>query len=134
MNDLTPRDRTALEAIVAQLAQAWNAGDGKQFASVFAYDGDQINIMGEQLIGRDQIRERHEKIFKTVFRESRNILKVVSARYAGANVILARISSTVAVPHGELQGELHTLGSLVLRNTGSNWEVVLFHNTRVALD
>jgi len=134
MDELTPHDRTALESIVAKLAQAWNAADGKRFASVFAYDGDQVNIMGEQLIGRDQIRERHEKIFKTVFRGSTNVLKIISARYAAANVIVARITSTVAVPNGEFQGELHTIGSLVLRSTGSGWDVILFHNTRVASD
>jgi uncharacterized protein (TIGR02246 family) len=134
MNDLTPHDRSALECIVTQLTQAWNAADGERFASVFAADGDQVNIMGEQLIGRDEIRERHAKIFKTVFRESTNVLKILSARYAAANVIVARISSTVTIPHGNLQGELQTMGSLVLRSTGSSWEIILFHNTRVAPD
>ncbi|MGH7709183.1 MAG: SgcJ/EcaC family oxidoreductase [Vulcanimicrobiaceae bacterium] len=120
-----------MDAIVAGLTEAWNAGDGERFAAVFAEDGEQVNIFGAALVGRAEIRDRHVRIFTTIFRESTNTLHVVRLRYAAADIALARVASIVEVPHGPLQGELRTLVSLVLRRVDVSWEIVLFHNTRV---
>lgn len=125
-------DRLALEEIAAQLAHAWNAGDAAGFAALFAPDGEQVNIFGTQLRGRHEIEQRHEHIFATVFWGSRNALRVVDARLAGTYVMLARVSSVVDVPQGPLQGQLQTIASMVLLRSSRQWEIVLFHNTRVA--
>lgn len=123
-----------LQAIIGELAVSWNAGDGQRFASVFAEDAVQINIFGSQLCGRGEIAERHDHIFKTIFRGSTNSLTLIDARELSADVLVARISSVVrAAP--AVRGELQTVGSLVLqRSQTGRWEIVLFHNTRVASD
>ncbi len=125
-------DRAALEIIVADLACAWNSADAARFAEQFAFDGEQVNIFGAQLHGRREIEERHAKVFQSVFRESINTLRIVDASLVASDVLLARISSTVDVPHGTLKGELQTIASVVLHRRGARWEIILFHNTRVA--
>jgi uncharacterized protein (TIGR02246 family) len=130
--NLPSADRAALEALVAELAQAWNAGDAARFAAQFAWDAEQVNIFGAQLHGRHGIEVQHDRIFKTVFLGSINALHVADARLVAADVLLARVASSVDVPRGPLQGRLDTMGSLVLLRTGARWEIVLFHNTRVA--
>ena len=131
MNEIASADRAAIDAIVAELAGAWNAGDAARYAAPFARDAEQVNIFGMRLIGREEIARRHAQVFETIFRESTNILHVLDARSAGPDVLLVRVGSVVSIPHGPMQGELHTIASLVLCRTGSNWEIELFHNTRV---
>lgn len=121
----------ALETILAQMEQAWNAGDGARFAAPFALDAVQVNTFGSILNGREEIAQRHDSIFKSIFRASRNTLRIVSARYVTDDVVLARISSVVEVPQGPLQGDLKTLASLLFQRSDAGWELVTFHNTRV---
>lgn len=128
---MTPSGHPALESILAELAQAWNAGDGVRFAAVFAPGGVQVNIFGTELRGRREIAERHDRIFSTVFRGSTNTLRVIDAQPVAADVLLARVASVVDVPQGPLAGELRTVASLVLRKADGRWEILSFHNTRV---
>lgn len=132
MNEIAAADRLQIESIVAELADAWNAGDAVRFAAPFAPDAEQVNIFGTRLMGRSEIADRHEIVFDTIFRGSTNVLRILDARYAAAGVALVRIDSTVSIPHGPMQGELHTIASLVLRQASGAWEILLFHNTRVA--
>lgn len=132
MNEINPQDRAAVEAIVAELAAAWNAGDARHFAACFSTDAEQVNIFGSRLLGREEIAARHHDVFQTIFRGSANTLAVLDARYAAEDVLLVRLSSTVAVPQGPLSGTLQTIASLVLRKDDGRWHIVLFHNTRVA--
>ncbi|HKU67293.1 MAG TPA: SgcJ/EcaC family oxidoreductase [Candidatus Baltobacteraceae bacterium] len=134
MSWISSVDDDALQAIVAELAQAWNAGDAQRFAARFAWDGEQVNIFGAQLHGRREVAQRHDRIFKTIFRGSTNVFEILDARVISADVIVARVSSVVTVPEGPLQGELRTIASMILQRTAAQWEIVLFHNTRNAPD
>lgn len=125
-------DRAALELIVAAMEGAWNAGDAAAFAAPFAIDGDQVNIFGALLKDRDHVASQHERIFASIFRGSHNALRIVDARYVTPDVVLARVSSVVEVPEGPLRGKLETLASVIFRRNGPRWELVTFHNTRVA--
>lgn len=130
MIDSNDPDRLSLEAIVERLAAAWNGGDAAGFAAPFAADAQQVNIFGARLIGREEIRARHDEIFKSIFRGSTNVLHVLEARRLAPDVLLAQVSSAVDVPQGPLRGELRTVASLVLhRGRGGDWSIVLFHNT-----
>jgi uncharacterized protein (TIGR02246 family) len=133
MNALTADDRLKIDSIVADIANAWNASDSTAFSVHFASDATQINIYGKELLGAEQIREQHDRIFNTIFKNSRNTLRVVDAGYASQEIVIARVSSTVEVPQGPLKGDLRTLGSLVLRRSSAGWQIVLFHNTRVEM-
>lgn len=129
---VAPDERAALESTVAAMERAWNAGDAVGFTAPFAVDGDQVNIFGALLKDRDHIASQHDRIFSSVFRESRNELRIVDARYVTPDVILAHLSSVVDVPGGPLRGKLETFASLIFRRNGPDWELVTFHNTRVA--
>ncbi len=134
MNTIAPADISALKAVIARMEAAWNAGDAARFSEPFAPDGDQINIFGAHLENRSEIASRHDIVFKTIFLGSRSSLRLVDARRVTSEVILARVHSTVEIPCGPLQGKLETLGSLVFRKTHVGWELVTFHNTRIAPD
>ncbi len=131
MNKLTEVDRRAVQSVLAEMSEAWKAGDSNRFAATFKADAVQVNIFGAQLIGRQQIQERHDRVFRTVFQRSNNALQLIDARYLAPTVILARVLSSVDVPQGPLQGTLVTVASLLLERADERWELTLFHNTRV---
>lgn len=121
----------ALESIVSELSAAWNRGDAAAYAAPFAADAEQINIFGAQLCGRGEIEQRHDVIFKSIFQHSTNVFSVLGTRAVGPDALIARVASAVDVPRGPLQGRLETIVSMVLQHS-ARWEIVLFHNTRVA--
>ena len=134
MNNITPVDRALLESIVAEMEEAWNVGDARGFAAHCTPDADQINIFGTLLKGREEIVNRHDRVFKTIFQGSRNTLRLIGSSYVTADVILARLHSTIDVPHGPLQGKLETIASLLFRKTNVTCELMTFHNTRIGPD
>jgi uncharacterized protein (TIGR02246 family) len=48
--------RTEIQTAIAQAAQAWLAGDGDLFASLFVPNGEFI-VPGDRWVGRDNIRQ-----------------------------------------------------------------------------
>lgn len=131
MKTISSEDVVAIESIVATMERAWNAGDAAGFAAPFAVDADQVNIFGSVLRGRQEIADRHDRIFKTIFLGSRNTLRLLETRCVANDVVIARMHSHVDVPQGPLAGELETLGTLIFRKTGQGWELLTFHNTRI---
>jgi uncharacterized protein (TIGR02246 family) len=131
MDVIPSAKRANLESIVAEMERAWNAGDGAGFAKPFAPDGDQVNIIGEVMKGRDEIAVRHDGIFKTIYAGSRNSMHLVDARSVAADVVLARVHSILDVPAGPRQGRIEAIMSVVFRKTGERWEIVTLHNTRI---
>lgn len=133
MSAIAAADRERIFAIVAHIERAWNDADAVCFAQPFADDGEQVNIFGTTLRDRAEIETRHREIFQTIFRGSRNVLTIEALRLIADGAILARVGSIVEVPEGPLRGTLHTRATLVLRRTATRgWEIVTFHNTRVA--
>jgi uncharacterized protein (TIGR02246 family) len=104
--NLPDADLAAVQSVLTELTQAWNASDAARFASKFASNAEHVNIFGTRLRGRREIEERHGEVFQSIFRGSTNALQIVSARVLADNVVLAQVSSVVDVPQGPLSGTL----------------------------
>jgi uncharacterized protein (TIGR02246 family) len=131
MTAVAAEDQAALETIVKQMEDAWNASDASGFTAPFADDGDQVNIFARQLSNREEIEAQHRHIFANVYRGSRNTIRVTDARYVTPDVALVRVHSVVEVPQGPLEGQVQTLATLIFRRAETRWELVTFHNTRI---
>jgi len=60
-------DRATIDALVASLEAAWNAGDADAFAAPFAADADFVNVRAEHHRGRAAIAAGHAAILRTVY-------------------------------------------------------------------
>jgi|SRR5262245_62938563 len=58
----------AVTALLDTIAEAWEAGDGDRFASVFTDDADFVNIRALALRGRKEIAEHHNMLFSTIYK------------------------------------------------------------------
>jgi uncharacterized protein (TIGR02246 family) len=126
---LSAADRTALEALVASLEAAWNAGDADAFAAPFAGDADFVNIRAEHHRGRTEIAAGHAGIFRTMYAGSINHYTIEAARLLQADLALVHVQAVLDAPTGPLAGRNRALFSMVLLRVTPEWQIVSFHNT-----
>jgi uncharacterized protein (TIGR02246 family) len=126
---LTDTDRHAIDALVASLEGAWNAGNGDAFAAPFEPDADFVNIRAEHHHGRQAIAAGHTGIFRSIYAGSTNRYVVKSARLLTGDVALVHVDAALDVPSGPLAGRMQALYSVVLIRDGSGWQIASFHNT-----
>ena len=123
------RLRREVDALVARLEAAWNAGDGPAFTAPFADDADFVNVLGMHARGRDAIGAGHEHIFRTVYAGSTVAYRVESTRMLRPEVALAHVHAGLDVPGGPLAGHHEARWSAVLTHDGGEWKIASFHNT-----
>ena len=128
-----PDDQCAIEALVAGIAAAWNAGSGRDYARAFAEDADFINIYGMHGRGKQNIADAHDRIFQTVYAGSVLNCRVVQVRLLREDVAIVHIHSDLRVPQGPLAGEMESVPSMVDTATRepAGWTIAAFHNTLV---
>jgi uncharacterized protein (TIGR02246 family) len=127
--ELPPRDRAALERIVARLESGWNAMDGEAFAAPFAADADFVTIRGEHFRGRAAIATGHAAIFRSIYAGSTNRCAIEAARLLRPDVALVHVHAQLDAPQGPLAGRHAARFSLVVSKESGEWEIAALHNT-----
>jgi uncharacterized protein (TIGR02246 family) len=128
---IAPDDRAAIEAIVAQLENAWNAADGRAFAVPFTGDADFVNVRAEHRRGREAIAAGHDAILRSIYAGSVNRYSLESVRLLRPDVALAHVHAVLESPAGPLAGRHEARFSLVLLRESEGWRIASFHNTLV---
>jgi uncharacterized protein (TIGR02246 family) len=138
-NKVETADQLSIERLIASLEDAWARGDASAFANRFANDGTFTNVLGMFFQGRDAFRERHDAVFKTVFKGSTLALRIESLRFIRADVAIADTDAElrgfttltggyVALPDGTVRGKL----LMVLVREHGDWWISAYHNVAVA--
>ena len=133
-------DQVAIEAVVASLDSAWAKGDADAFAAHFSTDGGFTNVLGMVHFGREAFRNRHDAIFKTVFKGSTSKLTIAKLRFVRPDVAVADVDAEIrgfaALPPGMQAGPDGVGRSkllLVLVKDGGEWWITAYHNVGVAV-
>ena len=126
---LSVADRAAIDALVASLEAAWNAGDGEAFAAPFAADADFVNIRAEHHRGREAIAAGHAAILRTIYAGSTNHYTVETARLLHNDVAVVHVHAVLDVPSDPFAGRVRALYSMVLLRAAPGWQIASFHNT-----
>jgi uncharacterized protein (TIGR02246 family) len=79
-------DEAAIRALEARQPEAWNKHDAKAYASLFAEDGDCINIVGWWWKGRAEIEQKQTDAYLYVFKESALTITNVDIRFLTSDV------------------------------------------------
>jgi uncharacterized protein (TIGR02246 family) len=118
--------------LVRALQDAWNEADSHAFAAPFASDADFVNVYGMHARGRDAIQQGHDFILKGPYAGSTNRYTLESVRLLRPGVAVAHVHAALAIPGGPMAGEHQARYSMVLVETGGEWEIASFHNTFIA--
>ncbi|KZB85444.1 SgcJ/EcaC family oxidoreductase [Amycolatopsis regifaucium] len=126
--------RTAVLAVLSELAQAWNDGDAAAYARLFTEDADYVTFFGVNMPGRALIESAHRSLFEGPLKGSKLVdgggePKVRFIRPDVA-IVVAGGGSSQADDKPE-PGRESTL-TYVLVKESDGWRVASFQNTRVS--
>ena len=113
------------------MEDAWNAHDGKAFATPFAADADYVVVNGTYIKGRDAIEQGHTQIFTTFYKESRNAATFKGVRFLRPDVAVAHVEWNLEFKAGGETRKSRALNTMVFTKEGDRWSIAAFHNTPV---
>jgi uncharacterized protein (TIGR02246 family) len=138
-NDDRTADSVSIERLIVSLEEAWARADAGAFASRFANDGTFTNVLGMFFRGRDAFRDRHDAVFRTVFKGSTLTLRISTLRFIRTDVAIADMDAELrgfttlsggytAMPDGAVRSRL----LMVLVREHGEWWISAYHNVAVA--
>ena len=128
----------AIREIVADQAEAWNAGDGTRFSRHISPEVSFTNIFGMVMYGREAFASRQIEILSTLFKGTTKRHTVRRIRFVTPDVAIVDIDNEVhgvkTLPPGvpvPADGVLRSqLMQVFVRRSGA-WLVEAFHNVEV---
>lgn len=134
-------DETAVRSIIHDEIAAWNSGDAVAFSRHFAADGTFTNIRGQFFTGREAFTEKHDFIFKGVYRGTTMKQDVVSLKFVRPDVaIVETLTAVIGIQKPspgmstDDKGRLRSRLLQIMVKDGGEWKIVTFHNTDVRPD
>jgi uncharacterized protein (TIGR02246 family) len=129
---------TAIRAIIAEQVVAWNAGDGKSYASHLGADASFTNLFGMVMYGAAAFEKRHTEILSTFYKGTTKQHVVRRLRFVTPDVAIVDIDNEVrgvkAMPAGIVvpaDGVVRTqLMEIFVRRQGK-WWIEAYHNVDV---
>ena len=83
LND-RPEDEQAIRATAGAFARAYNSGDAKALATLFAPDSEVIDEYGDRIVGRDRIEDEYSELFNSTPRSKLELI-TESLRFVGTD-------------------------------------------------
>jgi len=123
-------DEAAMRESVKELETGWNTKSGAVFANPFAEDADYVVINGMYFKGRTAIETAHQRIFDTIFKDTKISLTVKQIRFLRSDVAVVHVNGHRDGPTKELTGD--AILTLVMTKEQQGWTIAAFQNTSVA--
>jgi uncharacterized protein (TIGR02246 family) len=120
-------DATAISALLDELVDAWNGGDGTAYGAAFTADASYVTYVGTVYHGGADIGRAHQVLFGSFLKGTRLASKTTSIRFYGADVavVLTRGDTYKKNP-----GRLRKVQTFtVVRQGDGRWRVAAFQNT-----
>jgi uncharacterized protein (TIGR02246 family) len=116
-----------------QLLEAWDKRNAREFALLFAPDGNIVGFDGTQVFGQAEVGAHLSEIFSH-HQTARyvSLVREVRSLSEGAT-ILSAVAGMVPPDKDDINPEVNAVQTLVAVKTGGAWKVALFQNTPAAL-
>jgi uncharacterized protein (TIGR02246 family) len=128
----------AVRAIVAEQAEAWNAGDGRRYAAHVSPEVSFTNLFGMVMYGAPAFTERHAEILRTFYKGTTKRHVVRRVRFVTPDVAIVDIDNELrgvgAMPAGiptPPDGIIRTQLMEVFTRRDGRWVIEAYHNVDV---
>jgi len=128
--DSRAADEAAMRESVKQLETGWNTKSGALFAKPFAEDADYVVINGNYIKGRAAIESGHQRIFDTIYKDTKLTLKVKQIRFLRPDVAVVHVEGHRTSTVNELVQD--AMMTLMMTKEKQGWVITAFQNTAVA--
>jgi uncharacterized protein (TIGR02246 family) len=124
-------DVAAIRQLQALQAAAWNQHDARAYASLFAEDGDVVNVLGWWWRGRPEIERNLREAFEFVFAQSTLTITDVHVRFLNPGMAVAHVRWTMvgARMPPNLPEPREGIQLQVLTKQPTGWLITSFQNT-----
>jgi uncharacterized protein (TIGR02246 family) len=120
---------TEINALYQQLLGAWNKRNARDFAALFAEDGNVVGFDGSPVDGRAAIEAEIGRIF-TDHQTAAYVGKIREVRILAPDVaILRAVSGMVPPGQSDLNPAVNTIQSLIAVKREGQWRIALYQNT-----
>ena len=121
----------AVDQLLAEIAEAWNAGDARAYGARYCPDGTFTNTDGTVDLGRDEVVRTAERAFQGVLAGTKLSVAVRKLRVLRPDVAVVdldtRVSGMQAAGNGP-DGEVRISQMLVLVKEDGHWWITAQHN------
>ena len=123
-----PQD-TQIRALYARFLAGWNQRSGVTVSSVFADDGEMIDLDGTLRSGRLSIAADMRRLFSE--HSTPTLVGIVRSvrRIADGVVVLHAVAGMVPPGAAELEPALHTVHSLIAVEDDGRWKIAVLQST-----
>ena len=126
---------SAIRAVVADQAAAWDAGDAARYARHVSADVSFTNLSGMAMYGAPAFVERHQQILSTFYKGTTKHHEIRRIRFVTPDVAFVDIDNEVrgvkTMPAGipvPPDGVIHTQLMEVFSRRGGQWWIEAYHN------
>jgi uncharacterized protein (TIGR02246 family) len=111
---------------------AWTRGDAVAFGDTLTLDVDYVPFDGTRSIGRTEVVENHDRLFRGVLTGSALVGEVESIRYVNPDVAIVHTLGSVLMPwRSKLPKKRLSRQTIVAVRTDNEWRFTAFQNARV---
>jgi uncharacterized protein (TIGR02246 family) len=122
----------ATRELYARLLETWDKRNARDFALLFASDGNLVGFDGSQINGQLEIGAHLTEVF-THHQTPRYVSIVREVRLLANDTSLLRANTgLIPADKDDIDPALNAVQSLVAVQKGGNWRVALFQNTPAA--
>ena len=115
----------AVDQLVGEIAEAWNAGDAPAYGARYCPDGTFTNTDGTLDLGRDEVVRTAEEAFQGVLAGTKFSTAVRKVRLVRPDVAVVDLDTRVSGMPG---GEVRISQMLVLVEEDDRWWITAQHN------
>ena len=115
----------AIDQLVGEIAEAWNAGDARAYGARYCPDGTFTNTDGTLDLGRDEVVCTAEEAFQGVLAGTKISQTVRKLRLLRPDVAVVDLDTRVSGMPG---GEVRISQMLVLLQEDDRWWITAQHN------
>jgi uncharacterized protein (TIGR02246 family) len=115
----------AVDQLLGEIAEAWNAGDARAYGARYCPDGTFTNTDGTLDLGRDEVVHTAEKAFQGILAGTKLSLAVRKLRLVRPDVAVVDLDTRVSGMPG---GEARISQMLVLVEKDDRWWITAQHN------
>ena len=126
----------AAQAVLAELARAWDIGDAAAYGRQFTEGATYVSFDGHLLSGRQAIEDVHRFLFDGPLRGSRMVSDrgesstIQSTSLLGEDVAVVVSTGGIQLAGQTELGDRDSVQTVVLTRAGERWLVAAFQNTR----
>jgi uncharacterized protein (TIGR02246 family) len=120
-------DIAAINALLGELVDAWDCGDGAAYGAAFTADASYITYVGTRYHGGAEIGRVHQVLFDSFLKGARLASQTISIRFYGADVAVALTRGDTYKKRPLRWRKVQTF--TFVRQGDSRWKIAAFQNT-----